>query len=52
MDGGDELTAQTNLAPLAMLGAAGDVGTQARAAMRAWLDVQDRAPALEEDARP
>jgi HK97 family phage portal protein len=36
-DGGDELTAQTNLAPLAQLGAAGDAGKQARAAMRAWL---------------
>lgn len=37
--GGDELTAQTNLAPLDKLGAATD-GAQARAAMRAWLGDQ------------
>jgi HK97 family phage portal protein len=37
--GGDELTAQTNLAPLDKLGAGMD-GAQARAAMRAWLGVQ------------
>jgi len=36
-DGGDELTAQTNLAPLNKLGGEGDAGKQARAAMRAWL---------------
>lgn len=37
--GGDELTAQTNLAPLNKLGAAVD-GNAARAAMRTWLGVQ------------
>jgi phage portal protein BeeE len=37
--GGDDLTAQTNLAPLDKLGAGMD-GAQARAAMRAWLGVQ------------
>lgn len=36
VDGGDELTAQTNLAPLNVLGAASD-GNAARAALRAWL---------------
>lgn len=36
VEGGDELTAQTNLAPLSVLGAASD-GNTARAAMRAWL---------------
>jgi HK97 family phage portal protein len=36
VDGGDELTAQTNLAPLSTLGSASD-GNTARAAMRAWL---------------
>ncbi len=35
--GGDELTAQTNLSPLDKLGAAATDGNQARAAMRAWL---------------
>lgn len=35
-DGGDELTAQTNLAPLHMLGAAQDPGA-AKAAFRNWL---------------
>ncbi|MBZ5766886.1 phage portal protein [Rhizobium sp. VS19-DR129.2] len=39
MPGGDELTAQTNLAPLDKLGAAAD-GNAARAAMRTWLGVQ------------
>lgn len=38
-DGGDDLTAQTNLAPLSSLGAAAD-GNAARAAMRSWLGVQ------------
>lgn len=33
----DQLTAQTNLAPLDQLGGAGDAGQQARAAMRSWL---------------
>ena len=37
-DCADELTAQTNLAPLDKLGAAQD-GNSARAAMRAWLGV-------------
>lgn len=37
--GGDELTAQTNLAPLHLLGNATDNNT-ARAAMRAWLGVE------------
>ncbi|WP_281517639.1 phage portal protein [Ferranicluibacter rubi] len=41
MDGGDVLTAQTNLAPLDKLGASTD-GNSARAALRAWLsDQQD-----------
>lgn len=40
-EGGDDLTAQTNLAPLGQLGAAGDAGKQARAAMRAWLGAFD-----------
>lgn len=39
VDGGDQLTAQTNLAPLDQLGGAGD-SNAARAAMRAWLGVQ------------
>lgn len=39
MDGGDVLTAQTNLAPLTQLGAANE-NNSARAAMRAWLGVQ------------
>lgn len=39
VDGADALTAQTNLAPLDQLGGGGD-GNAARAAMRAWLDVQ------------
>jgi len=38
-DGGDELTAQTNLAPLHQLGTAND-NNAARAAMRAWLGIQ------------
>lgn len=38
--GADELTAQTNLAPLDQLGTASD-GKAARAALRAWLGVQD-----------
>jgi HK97 family phage portal protein len=37
----DELTAQTNLAPLDRLGAASDSG-QARAALRAWLGFDDQ----------
>ena len=37
--GADKLTAQTNLAPLESLGAAGD-GNAARAAMRAWLQIE------------
>jgi HK97 family phage portal protein len=45
-DGGDQLTAQTNLAPLDQLGTASD-GNAARAAMRAWLSMpeQEREPA-------
>jgi len=39
VDGGDELTAQTNLAPLKALGAASD-GNAARAALRAWLQTE------------
>lgn len=39
VDGGDELTAQTNLAPLRDLGAANE-NNAARAAMRAWLGIQ------------
>ncbi|MCZ7451044.1 phage portal protein [Agrobacterium rhizogenes] len=39
VEGGDELTAQTNLAPLKALGAASD-GNAARAAMRAWLQTE------------
>lgn len=39
VDGADQLTAQTNLAPLDQLGGAND-GNAARAAMRAWLGVQ------------
>lgn len=35
--GADELTAQTNLAPLDKLGGDGSSGAQARAALRAWL---------------
>lgn len=43
--GGDELTAQTNLAPLDQLGGDGaSDGASARAAMRAWLNVQDKEP--------
>ncbi|MDX0331734.1 phage portal protein [Sinorhizobium meliloti] len=38
-DGGDELTAQTNLAPLTQLGAANE-NNAARAAMRTWLGIQ------------
>lgn len=38
VDGGDELTAQTNLAPLRQLGAANE-NTAARAAMRAFLGI-------------
>lgn len=38
----DQLTAQTNLAPLDRLGAEGD-GNQVRAAMRSWLGVVDPA---------
>lgn len=51
IEGGDELTAQTNLAPIDALadGGASD-SAQARAAMRAWLDVQDRAPIEERTA--
>lgn len=45
-EGGDELTAQTNLAPLAQLGnGSGSDGASARAAMRAWLSIQDKEPA-------
>lgn len=41
--GGDELTAQTNLAPLEQLGAGGaSDGASARAALRAWLSIQDK----------
>lgn len=39
VDGGDVLTAQTNLAPIDQLGQAND-GASARAAMRAWLGAQ------------
>ena len=39
MKGGDQLTAQTNLAPLDLLGAATD-GNAARAAMRSWLQIE------------
>lgn len=49
VDGGDELTAQTNLAPLSMLGAASD-NTQARAAMRAWLGIQQNERQPHDDA--
>lgn len=38
-DGADQLTAQTNLAPLDRLGAAQD-GNSARAALRAWLGLE------------
>lgn len=40
-EGGDQLTAQTNLAPLEQLGGTGDAGRQARAALRAWLVDQE-----------
>lgn len=39
--GADELTAQTNLAPLDKLGGEGSSGAQARAALRAWLGMQE-----------
>ena len=39
--GGDELTAQTNLAPLDKLGGDGNDGEQARAALRHWLGVKE-----------
>ncbi|WP_320188877.1 phage portal protein (plasmid) [Agrobacterium rosae] len=39
VDGGDDLTAQTNLAPLSALGSASD-GNAARAAMRAFLQIE------------
>lgn len=43
--GGDQLTAQTNLAPLEQLGNGGaSDGASARAAMRAWLSIQDKEP--------
>lgn len=44
VDGGDDLTAQTNLAPLTALGATND-GNAARAAMRAWLLEAEKAAA-------
>lgn len=40
MDGADELTAQTNLAPLTALATAND-NAAARAAMRSWLGISD-----------
>jgi HK97 family phage portal protein len=41
MEGADELTAQTSLAPLGMLGSGGQAGQQARAAMLAWLGIPE-----------
>lgn len=40
MPGGDVLTAQTNLAPLASLGGSAD--GQAKAALRGWLGIEDK----------
>ncbi|WP_313026665.1 phage portal protein [Brucella sp.] len=48
-DGGDELTAQTNLAPLSQLGVATD-NNSARAAMRAWLGVSSEERHSNDDA--
>jgi hypothetical protein len=48
-DGGDELTAQTNLAPLSQLGIATD-NNSARAAMRAWLGVSSEERHSNDDA--
>lgn len=48
-DGGDELTAQTNLAPLTQLGAASD-GNAARAAMRAWIGEYSKERQSDDDA--
>lgn len=41
-EGGDALTAQTNLAPLDQLGGAGSDGAQARAAIRSWLGIKEQ----------
>ncbi|WP_244540160.1 phage portal protein [Kaistia soli] len=41
-EGGDALTAQTNLAPLDQLGGAGSEGAQARAAIRSWLGIKEQ----------
>jgi HK97 family phage portal protein len=43
MQGGDQLTAQTNLAPLDKLGGTGNAGQQARQALRDWLGLIDEA---------
>ncbi|WP_244430510.1 phage portal protein [Brucella rhizosphaerae] len=48
-DGGDELTAQTNLAPLSQLGAASD-SNAARAAMRAWIGEYSKERQSDDDA--
>lgn len=40
--GGDQLLAQVNLVPLALLGDNGTQEAQARSALRSWLGVQDR----------
>lgn len=48
--GADQLTAQTNLAPLDKLGGAGSSGAQARAALRAWLLDQSEGPNRHEQA--
>lgn len=49
VEGGDDLTAQTNLAPLTMLGASND-SNSARAAMRAWLGLQQNERQSHDDA--
>lgn len=48
MPGGDQLLAQVNLVPLSMLGDKSSSDAQARAAVRAWLGVEDKpdAPAI------
>ncbi len=49
MDGADDLTAQTNLAPLARLGAASD-NNAARAAMRTWLGIPNEERSTHDDS--
>ena len=42
MPGGDQLLAQVNLVPLAMLGDNGSQDAQVRAAFRSWLGIEDK----------